>query len=264
MCKGESSGPWGIFPRVTGDRHSICRDALHSRSGFFDNQPERPLSGEEPLAERFLTVPAYLGKDRVGQIVVLNSRRDYSPTDISALARLAERYALGIQRLRFKHALKAERDFVQAILATAPALVLVLDPAGRIVGFNRACEAASGHGFAEVAGKFAWEFLSDPGEAEAQKRLFTRLLAGEAPLSYEGLWVARNGVRRRILWSSTTLKGDNNAIQNVIATGLDVTETRDAEDKLRVLTRAMESGPCSVVITDGKGILTYVNPASPI
>lgn len=40
-----------------------------------------------------------------------------------------------------------ERDFISVLLETATALVVVLDPRGRIVRFNRACERITGYSF---------------------------------------------------------------------------------------------------------------------
>src|SRR5277367_333713 len=48
--------------------------------------------------------------------------------------------------------LKQERNVVSTILNTVGALVFVLDPEGRIVRFNRACEDTAGYSFAEVQG----------------------------------------------------------------------------------------------------------------
>ncbi len=49
-----------------------------------------------------------------------------------------------------EEALEEERNVVSAILDTVGALVVVLDPSGRIVRFNRACERTTGYTFDEV------------------------------------------------------------------------------------------------------------------
>ncbi len=54
---------------------------------------------------------------------------------------------------RAKDALRQERDFIAALLQTLGALVIVMDCAGRVVRFNRACEQATGYTFQEVKGK---------------------------------------------------------------------------------------------------------------
>ena len=56
-------------------------------------------------------------------------------------------------RVNAQSELRAERDFVSAILDTAPSLIMVLDSQGQIVRFNRACEELSGVSMSEVAGQ---------------------------------------------------------------------------------------------------------------
>src|SRR5580698_5886012 len=51
---------------------------------------------------------------------------------------------------RAEGALQEERNFASAVVDTVGALVLVLDPHGRIVRFNRACEIAAGYSSNEV------------------------------------------------------------------------------------------------------------------
>ena len=54
-------------------------------------------------------------------------------------------------RVKAQAELRAERDFVSAILQTAPSLVMVLDASGQLVRFNRACEELAGVSQAEIA-----------------------------------------------------------------------------------------------------------------
>jgi PAS domain S-box-containing protein len=256
-----------LRPNAEGQYDGLCGQALNTRQPFYINQPPLSLFSENaPVVEalavhRLLAVPVVLGNELVGQIVVCNAERDYSDRDLSAIQRLAERYSLTLQRLRFKHALQAERDFVQAIVTTAGALVVVLDREGRVVRFNQACEQASGYSFEEVAGQVFWELFLLPEELASFKGVFAKLMAGQFPAACENTWRTRQGDRRRILWSNTVLLDEKRHVQYVIATGVDVTQIQTAESKLRVLTRAMEAGPSSVVITDAEGTITYVNPA---
>ena len=63
-----------------------------------------------------------------------------------------------------EEALEEERNVVTAILDTVGALVIVLDPAGRIIRFNRACERSTGYTFAEVSGQHVWDLFIPPEE----------------------------------------------------------------------------------------------------
>lgn len=122
-----------------------------------------------------------------------------------------------------------ELNFLNAVLDTVGALVVVLDHEGRIVRFNRACEQSTGYGFAEVVARPFWDFLLVPEEVEGVKEIFAQLQTGRFPNKYENFWIAKDGCRRLIAWSNTILSREDGSVEYVIGTGLDVTEQRLAE-----------------------------------
>ena len=128
-----------------------------------------------------------------------------------------------------EEALQQERNVVSAILDTVSALVLVLDPAGRIVRFNRACERVTGRSFDEVRYKYVWELFTEADEAEHFRSVFEEMRAGQSHNEYESHWVTRDGARRLISWSGTAMPGDRGAPVYIIATGVDITERKRLE-----------------------------------
>jgi PAS domain S-box-containing protein len=130
---------------------------------------------------------------------------------------------------RTEEALQEERNVVSAILHTVGALVVVLDPEGKIVRFNRACEEVSGYSFEEVKQKYFWDLCVVPEEAERFKIIVEQLRVENGGKEYETSWVARDGSRRLIAWSSTILPGENNTQAYIIATGIDITERKRLE-----------------------------------
>ena len=130
---------------------------------------------------------------------------------------------------RTEEALQEERNVVSAILHTVGALVVVLDPQGRIVRFNRACEQVSGYSFAEVKEKYFWDLCLVPEEAERFRIMVEPLRVESNARDYETSWVARDGSQRLIAWSSTTLPGDDGTPAYIIATGIDITERKRLE-----------------------------------
>jgi PAS domain S-box-containing protein len=123
-------------------------------------------------------------------------------------------------------ALREERNVLSAILETVGALVVVMDPEGRIARFNRACELTTGYASEEVEGRYTWDLFMVPEELASFRARFEELCRGRIPPDYETYWVTRRGVRRRIAWSSTVLSRDDGAPEYIIATGIDVTERR--------------------------------------
>jgi PAS domain S-box-containing protein len=130
---------------------------------------------------------------------------------------------------RTEEALQEERNVASAILHTVGALVVVLDPQGRIVRFNRACEQVSGYSFAEVKEKYFWDLCVVPEEAERFKIIVEQLRVENSSKDYETSWVTRDGSRRLIAWSSTILAGEDGTPAYIIATGIDITERKRLE-----------------------------------
>ncbi len=130
---------------------------------------------------------------------------------------------------RTEEALADERNVVTAILDTVGALVIVLDPVGRIVRFNRACERSTGFTFAEVTGQHMWDLFIPEEEVAGFRTHFEKMRAGQQQNDYECQWLARDGTRRLIAWSGTSLPGGKGTPAYVIATGIDITERKHLE-----------------------------------
>lgn len=144
-----------------------------------------------------------------------------------------------------EEALKGERDFISAILNTAGALVTVLGRNGEIASFNQACEDATGYKSAEVMGKPFWDILILPKEKDGVKKVFAELTAGHFPSTHEHYWVAKDGSLRLIDWTNTALLDEKGNPEFIIATGIDITERRQAEREkerlIKELTAALEN-----------------------
>ena len=122
-------------------------------------------------------------------------------------------------------ALRTERDFISAIFETISALVVVLDREGRIIQFNRACQETTGYSLDEVKGKSIWDLpLLIPEEIDAIKNVFSQLFAGQFPNRWENPWITKDGRRRLIAWSNTAIVDADGRVENVIGTGIDITE----------------------------------------
>lgn len=161
-------------------------------------------------------------------------------------------------------ALRLERDFIAAVMDTLDALVVVLDRAGRIIRFNRACERVSGYTFDEVRDKPIWEMLIPPDEVAGVQNVFATLTIDCLPTRYENYWQTKDGRRRWISWSNTVLTRDG-AAEWVIATGVDRTDERaaaealrESEERYRALANHSAVGIWQID-TDGRTI--FANPA---
>ncbi len=220
---------------------------LATKKAFFDNAPETQpaysgsLEHQAPL-RRVLSAPVVLGQAPVGHIALANAEQDYTELDLEAVTRLGGLYALAVQRRRYEDLLRKQHNLASAILDTAGSLILVLDRQGRIVRFNRACEQITGHTLAEASGKDYWDVFLLPEDVEPEKRVFAGLPDGEYPARHDSCWLTRDGRRRWISWTSTALTDDLGAVEYVVRSGIDVTEHRQYEQKLRTLIELLPIG----------------------
>lgn len=123
--------------------------------------------------------------------------------------------------------LTKERDFTNTILDTTASLMLVMDRQGLIIRFNRTCEKTTGYSSQEMKGHHIWDILSANPVMTREK--LEKLLEGNYPSSHENFWLAKSGEQRLISWTSTVLLDNEDNVEYIIATGIDITERRQAE-----------------------------------
>jgi PAS domain S-box-containing protein len=210
-------------------------------------EPRFPVKGI-PLTRAihcrsYLAAPLAAAEGGIGTLAVLSPKpNQFTEQHAAILGVLARQVMLRLEysnrdrsqdlsmrsRQRIERALTVERNFVSAVLDTMSALVLVVDTAGRIVRFNRACEEISGYTFAELAGRsFPQELFLSEERAKAFELLDqARIQTRREPTEMH--WLSREGRRRRIAWTTTTLTDGSGETNFIIMTGVDVTDQREA------------------------------------
>jgi PAS domain S-box-containing protein len=133
-------------------------------------------------------------------------------------------------RVHAQAELRAERDFVSAILDTAPSLIMVLDGRGHIIRFNRACEELSGVSMGEIAGTPSWDapFVLDDDRADIREGI-ARLAASAEPVKLDRTWIGKSGARHTIAWTIMALRSQSGDTSYLIGLGTDVTMARELE-----------------------------------
>jgi PAS domain S-box-containing protein len=128
--------------------------------------------------------------------------------------------------------LERERDFIRAVVNTAPAMLCLTDPEGRIERMNRALQRASGWTEAELEGKYFWEVLIPPEAVEQTRVNFDELVAGGRPVQREFPLLTRDDQRLTVEWIARPVRDDQGRIRLLFG-GLDVTHRKQQEDELR-------------------------------
>jgi two-component system NtrC family sensor kinase len=160
---------------------------------------------------------------------------------------------------------QSERDFFSAALNSVSALVVVIDPWGKIVRFNRTCEQMTGYSISEVEGKYFYDLFARPENSEL-KTVFddgdrNSYLGIQIPKQYENYCTSRDGNHRWIAWSNTTIEDTKGSIKYIICTGVDITERRKAVAEIhksqQLLNLIIENIPHTIFVKEAQK-LKYV------
>jgi PAS domain S-box-containing protein len=150
-------------------------------------------------------------------------------TRLELYARMRAQEQAQRARQRSERALAIERCFVAATLDSVPALVAVLDTAGRMVRLNYSCTQLTGLSMADAAGRL---FVEDVLQAEDRSWVEEKLreaALGQVSGPHETAWRIAGGHTRRVSWTLRPLQGPTGEIQYLIVSGQDVTDQRQAE-----------------------------------
>ena len=211
-----------------------------------------------PICRSYLGVPLFgLENQVIGTLAVLAIEANrFSPEHVNLISILARQAVTRVElygrtaayeqsqraRQRLERALTIERNFVAATLDSIPALVAVLDTAGRVVRLNRPAEDLTGLKLGEIVGQpFVEEVLAER-EAHGWAQDKIALAAnGQTVGPYENLWrTAQEGTSRRVSWTLRPLIGPGigagastgTEVQYLIVSGRDMTIQRRAEQAL--------------------------------
>jgi PAS domain S-box-containing protein/diguanylate cyclase (GGDEF)-like protein len=226
-----------------------------------------------------LRVPLATGTRSRGMMCLTIGDGELADDDRQVLETVGSQIAVAIERAHLygnmerlvderTAALESERALLSAVVNLSGALVCVFDGEGNVRLFNPACEQSSGWRADEVLGR---PFRDLFRRADSTPVEFNASPAGEVPVQQSGEWVARDGSVRSVIWSSTMLRRADGSVQYVVTTGMDVTELRRAEERLRYLSNFdRETGlPNDVLlrdrvrqmearVIDGKPLLGYM------
>ena len=193
---------------------------------------ERLTSSAEKIAEDDQVIIPNLGRDG-DEIFILSKAMRIMQEQIAQRNRNLNDV---VQKLQDSSALlKKERDFHSALLDQASSIVLVMNPKGEVVLSNKVVETLTGYTQNEVIGKVAWEMFIPKEEQERVKRVFSCLVTGDFPNTYENTWIVKDGTHIPFTWSNSCVLDENGNIEYIIAIGIDITERNKTEQTIKTL-----------------------------
>ena len=153
---------------------------------------------------------------------------------------------LSAQVAERKHAestLRIEHDKAQSYLDLTGTMFVGIDADETVTLINpRGCEIL-GRREADILGANWFDLFVPERDREDTRSVFGRLLAGEIePVEhYENAVLSDDGTERIIAWHNAPLRDDDGTIIGTLGSGLDVTERKQAEQRLKESNDRLES-----------------------
>jgi len=162
--------------------------------------------------------------------------KPFSPEILNLRFTVAEQQVKQLaDRKILEQELQREKDFISAVVETAPVLIVVLDEEGGIKQFNRACRDLTGLSLQNVQKETFMEIFLRPEEREKFQLDVANPDSTTQQYLLETEWTQPNLDQRIISWSFTHILKEQNGFGYIIGAGMDVTERRAAEERLAFL-----------------------------
>jgi diguanylate cyclase (GGDEF)-like protein/PAS domain S-box-containing protein len=187
--------------------------------------------GHIPI-HNFVSAPAMLGEQLLGQLAVANAPRDYSAKDQEVCERLAVVYALSIQRQRAEEAVSQSDARFRDIAENVAEWVWEIDPEGKLTYSSPVVEQLVGYKPEEVLGKhFSYLFIPDERQ-ELKEQTFALFDAKQPFRDFIMRYLRKNG---EIVWFSSSgvprLDEQGNFL-GYRGANIDITARRQAQEAL--------------------------------
>ncbi len=199
------------------------------------------------------------------QLVTRDGRVLYGIHTTKLIEYEGERAILGIvtditERKQTELRLRESERRLRVLLDDVKLIAVGLDAEGRVSYANPYLLQLTGYSAEEVLGTSWFErFLPEEARLKVDGVFRELLVTRELPTQHENAILTRSGEQRLVAWNNTVLFGDKGEFAGTMSIGEDITERRRAEAEIRMLHRAVEQSPVSVVVADREGTIEYVN-----
>ena len=220
---------------------------LDNRKSLITNAPsEDPRSSGSPPGhiqiKNFLSAPSVIAGNLLGQVAIANAERDYTGRDLKVVERLADLYAIAIQHQRAEENIRQQHVFLNNVIESLPHPFYVIDANDYTIKVANAA-ARMDHRLQDDSTCYALthESAQPCGTAEHICPL-EQVKKTKRPVTVEHIHYDQDGNARNVeVHSFPILDDDGNVIQ-MIEYNFDITEKKQAEEKLLRAKEAAETG----------------------
>lgn len=164
------------------------------------------------------------------------ARKPVSVVSRDELGALAEAFNAMREKLL---ATSVSKDYLDSILEQMPDLLVIADPAGKVLKLNRAAAQVAGPVPAGPAVKHLSDLLEEPEKAS---KSVLRKLEEAGTVAESDLWlVAADGRRIPVLFSASYIPNKDGSSREILAVLKDITQHKEAEYRLRDYVKDIEA-----------------------
>jgi PAS domain S-box-containing protein len=162
----------------------------------------------------------------------------FTAAEVTMLESIALSIAPVVENARLTQELRRSERFREHVLDSMAGALVAVDMDGAVLSFNRAAQDLLGFGEAEVLGRPFGELVGSDGEAA----LRATLEHGREATREEVLLRARDGLPVPVSLTTSLLRNERRAVYGAIATFMDLTPLKRAEEHARQLDRLAALG----------------------
>ncbi len=188
--------------------------------------------------------------------------------EVEVIQSICDQVAITLERRRLQRELEKSEARQRLVMDNAVAFAGVIETDGTLVEANAPALAAGGLGRDDVVGRKFWEcywWSHDPREAARLEEAVATAAAG-AVARYDAVVRMAGDTRMTIDFMLSPLRGPDGDVVALIASGLDITERKQAEAELRdsreLFRTVLSSTPDLVWAKDREGRITLGNEAT--
>ncbi|HEX8963970.1 MAG TPA: EAL domain-containing protein [Rhodocyclaceae bacterium] len=246
-CK---NGLWDVVtPVFVGSEH-LCN--LYCGQFFYDD--------DEIDDDFFLAQAEHFGYDAAAYLAAIHEVPRFSRARVRQIMRLIVGLASHLSSLSLTNQRLGEsRSQMEALLQALPDPVWVKDREGVFQACNRAFERMLGAPAAEIIGKTDYDFLSTELADFFRQNDRKAMAAAQPRVNEERLMHAANGQPVLLETVKTALLGPAGTPIGVLGIARDITERKQVEEHLHLMSRVFSNSGEAIVITDAENRILAVN-----
>ncbi len=183
---------------------------------------------------------------------------DFPFTDVDGSTLILE---MGIDitgRKQAEEKLRALNTYNRSLLEANLDALVTITPDGRIGDVNTVTETITGYSRNDLIGTAFHAYFTDPEKARAgYEQVFETGLVRDYELEIQH----NDGHTTPVVYNASVYRDEAGSVIGVFAAARDISERKQAEKQLILLTTALESAANGIILTDRDGTVLWSNPA---